>query len=164
MEIHYAPGYSVMINWDTAVTLEFIIFENLVSSEMFSKTPCICWESSTLLWAALLNQFLMITIALKSRKDGGPIAGQLLSLEFSKPVIGWTKPKPTDASGVATFSVQPGECTLFLNGGRYLSGPLGKNLVVFVDQPEENDGLIQADLQAETPNLDASALNLEAWL
>ena len=106
----------------------------------------------------------MITIALKSRKDGGPIAGQLLSLEFSKPVIGWTKPVCTDASGVATFSVQPGECTLFLNGGRYLSGPLGENLVVFVDQPDSNEDLVPADLQAEAPNVDAPALNVEAWL
>ncbi len=111
----------------------------------------------------LFNYSTMISITLKSRKDRDPISGQRLSLEFSSPSVGWTKARSTDSSGTVTFQVEPGECTLFLNGGRYLSGWLGECLVVYLDvTAPPADGPLP-DAQAEATLAVTSALDQEAW-
>ncbi|WP_020570928.1 hypothetical protein [Neolewinella persica] len=106
----------------------------------------------------------MINITLKRRQDENPVAGQNISLEFTEPAMGWTKVRCTDASGIASFPVDSGKGTLFINGGRYLSGWLSENLTVFIDRPAlQIADPIPFPHQDETPGLDASTLDWEIW-
>lgn len=105
----------------------------------------------------------MITITLKRRQDEDPIAGQNISLEFSEPAMGWTKARYTDASGNVSFPVDSGRGTLFVNGGRYLSGWLSERLTVFIDRPDSLPPTPASPHQVETPEVDAPTLDWEIW-
>ncbi|MFK8163933.1 MAG: hypothetical protein AB8H12_15915 [Lewinella sp.] len=104
----------------------------------------------------------MINITLKRREDENPVAGQNISLEFTEPAMGWTKIRCTDASGIVSFPVGSGKGTLFINGGRFLSGWLSENLTVFIDRPSHQVPLPPPH-QDETPEMDAPSLDWEIW-
>lgn len=107
----------------------------------------------------------MIIITLKRREDEDPIAGQNISLEFTEPATGWTKIRCTDASGIVSFPVDSGKGTLFINGGRYLSGWISDNLTVFIDRPNNQSvNPVPSPLQDEAPELDASSLDWKMWV
>ncbi len=75
----------------------------------------------------------MISITVKHRETGDPIAGQYLSLELGGGLMGWTKAVETDHDGKACFMVAPNEGTLFVNGNRFFQGLWRDGAVIFLD-------------------------------